>query len=158
MLLQVSPMKGVMRFGKRSKLSPRYIGPFEITVKVGSLAYRLDLPNELSRVHNVFHISQLKKYHHDDQRILQPEILELEEDLSYEEKPVRILDTKERRTRNKVVKLVKVLWTKHEQESATWEVESDMRKRYPEVFKENNCGDTTVEQGGESMVTPEDDE
>ncbi|MEQ5213039.1 hypothetical protein ABN235_18985, partial [Morganella morganii] len=132
--LKISPTRGVMRFGKKGKLSPRFIGPYEILERVGQVAYRLALPAELDRVHNVFHVSQLKKYVHDASHVLAPETLELDEALSYEEKPVRILDFKTRETRRKAIKLVKVLWSNHGVEEATWEMEDDMRQRYPALF------------------------
>ena len=132
--LRVSPMKGVMRFGKKGKLSPKYIGPFEILDKVGVVAYRLALPPALDRVHNVFHVSQLRRYIPDPSHILHPEEVSFDESLSYEEYPVRILDTKVRRTRNRETRMVKVLWTNHNTEEATWEVEEHMRQKYPELF------------------------
>ncbi|KAL5541756.1 hypothetical protein UlMin_009466 [Ulmus minor] len=114
-------MKGVMRFEKKGKLSPRYIGPFEILEIIGKVAYRLDLPFELSSVHNVFHVSMLKKYVPDLSHILEHESIEVQEDLTYEEKPIQILDRKEKTLRNKVIPLVKVLWQNHKVEEATWE-------------------------------------
>lgn len=135
-LLKISPMKGVMRFGKKGKLSPKYIGPYKILDKVGKVAYRLDLPNELSKVHNVFHVSQLRRYNPDVSHVLQPETLELDETLTYEERPVKVLDRKVRSTRNKDVKIVKVLWSNHKTEEATWEAEEEMRKKYPDLFIE----------------------
>ncbi|XP_021743398.1 uncharacterized protein LOC110709484 [Chenopodium quinoa] len=110
-LLKISPMKGVMRFGKKGKLSTKYIDPYEIIQKVGKVAYKLDLPNELERVHNVFHVSQIRKYIPDMTHVFQPEIIEMDENLTYEERPVRILDSKVRSTRNKDVSIVKVLWS-----------------------------------------------
>ena len=92
MFLKVSPMKGVMRFGKKGKLTPKYIRPFEIRSKVGKLAYRLVLPPELSRIHLVFHVLMLRKYISDSSYILQPQTVELSEDLTYEEYPVVIVD------------------------------------------------------------------
>ncbi|XP_031095183.1 uncharacterized protein LOC115999476 [Ipomoea triloba] len=123
-----------MRFGKKGKLSPRFIGPYEILERVGLVAYRLALPVELDRVHDVFHISQLKKYVHDASHVLALEILDLDETLSYEEKLVKILDFKIRETRRKVVKLVKVCWSNHGVEDATWEMEDEMKRRYPTLF------------------------
>ena len=90
--LKLSPWKGVVRFGKRGKLSPRYIGPFKITERVGPVAYRLALPMELSRIHDVFHVSMLRKYISDPSHILETPTVEVKEDLSYEEQPVQILD------------------------------------------------------------------
>ena len=135
-LLKVSPMKGVMRFGKKGKLSPKYIGPYEILERIGKVAYRLALPMDLHRVHNVFHISQLGKYVPDKSHVLQPETIELDQSLTFEERPVKILDSKVRSTRTKDVKIVKVLWSNQESEEATWEAEEEMRKKYPELFPE----------------------
>ena len=93
---KLSPWKGVVRFGKRGKLSPRYIGPFEIVERIGPVAYRLDLSEELSRVHNGFHISMLRKYIPDSSHVLEKPEIELRDDLSYEEQPVQILGREER--------------------------------------------------------------
>ncbi|XP_031092549.1 uncharacterized protein LOC115997147 [Ipomoea triloba] len=123
-----------MRFGKKGKLSPRFIGPYEILERVGQVAYRLALPAKLDRVHDVFHVSQLKKYVHDTSHVIAPETLELDETLSYEEKPVKILDTKTRETRRRAVKMVKVCWSHHGVEEATWEMEDEMRRHYPALF------------------------
>ncbi|XP_019178173.1 PREDICTED: uncharacterized protein LOC109173399 [Ipomoea nil] len=133
-LLRVSPTRGVMRFGRKGKLSPRFIGPYEILERVGNLAYRLALPMEMERVHNVFHVSQLKKYVHDPTHVLPPEVIPLDDDMSYEEMSLKILDFKTRDTRRKSMKMVKVWWSHHGVEEATWELESTMRERYPELF------------------------
>ena len=117
--LKLSPWKGVVRFGKRGKLSPRYIGPFEIVERIGPVAYRLDLPEELSRVHNVFHISMLRKYISDPSHVLETPEIELRDDLSYEELPTQILGREEKELRNKTISLVKVLWRNHLVEEAT---------------------------------------
>ncbi|KAL5546069.1 hypothetical protein UlMin_005756 [Ulmus minor] len=117
--LKVAPMKGVMRFGKKSKLSPRYIGPFEILEKIGKVGYKLALPSELSTVHNVFHVSMLRKYISDPSHVLESEPIEIREDLTYEEQPVQILDRKDKALHNKVIPLVKVLWRNHKVEEAT---------------------------------------
>ena len=90
--LKISPMTGVKRFGKKGKLSPRFIGPFEILDKVGAVAYRLALPPALADSHNVFHISMLRKYVSDSSHVLKYDTIALQKDLSYEERPVSILD------------------------------------------------------------------
>ena len=133
-LLRVAPWKGVTRFGKRGKLNPRFIGPFLILDRVGTVAYRLALPPSMSRVHNVFHISMLRKYVEDPNHIIELEPDEIAEDLTYEEVPVQILDKKEHILRSKVIPQVKVLWRNHDVEEMTWELESEMKSRYPYLF------------------------
>ena len=108
--LRVSPWKGVTRFGKRGKLNPRFIGPFEILDRIGTVAYRLALPPSMSRIHNVFHISMLRKYVKDPNHVIELEPDVIAEDLTYEEVPVKILDKKEQILRSKVIPQVKVLW------------------------------------------------
>ena len=108
--LKVSPMKGVMRFGKKKKLAPRYIGPFEILERVGIVAYQLAFPLNLSQVHPVFYVSMLKKYILDPSPVLQPQSIEVNEDLTYEEEPVVIVDYQVRQLRSKQIPMVKVLW------------------------------------------------
>ena len=134
MFLKVDPMKGVMRFGKKGKLSPRYIGSFEILEKIGKVVYKLVLPSELSTVHNFFHVSMLRKYISDPSHMLESEPIEIREDLTYEEQSVQILDRKDKALRNKVIPLVKVLWRNHKVEEATWEKEDGMRAKYPHLF------------------------
>ncbi|KAL6191509.1 hypothetical protein ACLB2K_037899 [Fragaria x ananassa] len=131
---KLSPWKGVIRFGKRGKLSLRYIGPYEIIERVGSLAYRLVLPPELSRIHNVFHVSMLRKYIVDPSHVLQEQPISLQKDLTSKEEPVQILDRKEQVLRNKTIPLVKVLWRSQQVEEATWEPEEQMRQQYPYLF------------------------
>nr|XP_025702560.1 uncharacterized protein LOC112803269 [Arachis hypogaea] len=99
--LKVSPMKGVMRFGKRGKLSPRYIVPFEILDRIGAIAYRLALPSELSMIHPVFHVSMLRKYLSDPSHVLTPQAIELKDDLSFEEEPVAIVDRQVKKLHSK---------------------------------------------------------
>ncbi|KAL5560428.1 hypothetical protein UlMin_036640 [Ulmus minor] len=118
---RIETAQRVIRFGKRGKLNPRFIGPYEVLECVGKVAYRLALPPNLASVHNVFHVSMLKKYVPDTSHILEQEPMELHEDLTYEEKPVRILDRKTKTLRNKEIPLVKVLWRNQKMEEATWE-------------------------------------
>ena len=132
--LKVSPSKGVMRFGKKGKLSQRYIGPFEILDRVGNVSYRLALPPNLSHIHNVFHISVLRKYMPDPSHVLEYEPINVREDLSYEEQPVQILDRKDQVLRSRNISLVKVLWRNHTVQEATWEKEEDMKEKYPYLF------------------------
>ncbi|XP_019250905.1 PREDICTED: uncharacterized protein LOC109229808 [Nicotiana attenuata] len=133
--LKVSPMKGVMRFGKKGKLSPRFIGPYEILEKKGNVAYKLALPVESSSVHPVFHVSMLRKYIHDESHVITADTIEIKEGLTYEEVPIEILDRQVRKLRTKDIASVKVLWSNHDSKEATWEVEEDMRKNYPYLFE-----------------------
>ena len=133
--LKVSPMRGVMRFGKKGKLAPRYVGPFEIVDRVGDVAYRLALPPSFANVHPVFHISMLRKYVPDPSHVLQAQEVEISEDLSYEERPVAIVDTQVRQLRSKAIPMVKVLWKNHSTEECTWESEQEMRRSYPYLFQ-----------------------
>ncbi|WMV08375.1 hypothetical protein MTR67_001760 [Solanum verrucosum] len=107
---KVSTMKGVMRFGKKGKRSPRYIGPFEILECVGPIAYRLTLPPNLFSVHPIFHVSMLKRYHGDGDYIIKWDSTVLDKDLQYEEEPIAILDRDVRKLRTKEIKSVKVQW------------------------------------------------
>ena len=134
--LKVAPMRGVLRFERRGKLSPRFVGPFEILERIGPVAYRLALPPSLSTVHDVFHVSMLRKYVPDPSHVVDYEPLEIDENLSYVEQPVEVLAREVKTLRNKQIPLVKVLWRNHRVEEATWEREDDMRSRYPELFEE----------------------
>ena len=133
--LKISPMKGVMRFGKKGKLTPRYIGPFEILDRVGNVSYRLALPPNFGHVHPVFHISMLRKYVPHPSHILQTQEIEVDKDLSYEEVPVAIVDRQIRKLRNKEIAMVKVQWRNHEVEECTWESEQSMKDKYPQLFE-----------------------
>ncbi|XP_048502921.1 uncharacterized protein LOC125498707 [Beta vulgaris subsp. vulgaris] len=147
-----------MRFGRKGKLSPRYIGPYEVLERIGQVAYRIALPTKLAKVHNVFHVSQLRKYISNPSHVIQPETIELDETLTFEERPIRILDSKTRNTRSKAIKLVKVLWSNHEIEEATWEREDDMRKLYLELFFECNQNDKELTLAGkEKKLVPDPD-
>ncbi|XP_071920663.1 uncharacterized protein [Coffea arabica] len=127
--LRVTPLKGKIKGGKGKKLQPRYIGPFSILQRIGKVAYRLELPGSLSQIHDVFHVSLLKKYHPEPTHILPPEDIELDDSLTYEKRPIRVLDRKVNDLRNKQIPLVKVLWKHHEVEEATWELEKDMQEK-----------------------------
>ena len=132
--LKVSHWKKVMRFGKKGKLSPRFIGPYEVIEKVGPVAYRLALPPELEKIHSVFHVSMLRRYRSDPSHVVSSETIELRPDLTYEEEPVEILAREVKELRNKKILLVKVLWRNHKTEEVTWESEETMRQQYPQLF------------------------
>ncbi|KAL0551919.1 hypothetical protein IC582_011012 [Cucumis melo] len=134
--LKVAPMRGVLRFERRGTLSPRFVGPFEILERIGPVAYRLALPPSLSTVHDVFHVSMLRKYVPDPSHVVDYDPLEIDENLSYTEQPVEVLAREVKMLRNREIPLVKVLWRNHRVEEATWEREDDMRSRYPELFEE----------------------
>ena len=131
--LKVTPLQSFTA-SKGKKFQPRYVGSFKILQRVGNEAYRLELPASLSRIHDVFHVSMLKKYHPDPTHVLKPEEIDIDESLTYEERLVQILDQKVKKLRTKQIPLVKVLWRNHEVEEATWEVEEDIRAKYPELF------------------------
>ncbi|XP_074318438.1 uncharacterized protein LOC141655249 [Silene latifolia] len=133
-ILKVSLMRGVMRFGKRGRLSDKFISPYEILDRIGEVAYRLALPPSIDRVHNIFHVSQLRKYVSDLSHVLEVQNIELDEALTYAEVPKEILDRKVRKTSNGETILFKVLWSNHDVEEATWEPEEAMRERYPYLF------------------------
>jgi hypothetical protein len=133
--LRVSPTKGVQRFSIKGKLAPQYIGPFEITKAYGPVAYRIRLPSHLAAIHDVFHISQLKKCIKVPTEIIEQPAIEIEPDLSYVEQPLQILDTKERVTRRKKIKMYKFLWDHHTVEEATWETEDYLQKNFPGFLK-----------------------
>ena len=132
--LKVSPMKGVMRFGKKGKLAPRYVGPYEILRKVGSVAFELALPPDFPPVHPVFHVSLLRPYVYDPSHVLLPQSVQLASDLSFEEQPIQIVDRQVKRLRNKDIPTVKVIWGHHSEKDATWESEADMKAKYPHLF------------------------
>jgi hypothetical protein len=132
--LKVSPRRGTVRFGKKGKLAPRYVGPFEVLERVGVVAYRLGLPPRLSGVHNVFHISMLRKYEPDSSHVLDWQGLDLSPDASFEERPVRVLARLDKVLRTKTIPMVKVLWAHHSEDEATWETEEEMLRLYPTLF------------------------
>ncbi|KAD2805228.1 hypothetical protein E3N88_38605 [Mikania micrantha] len=134
-LLKVSPWKGVIRFRKRGKLSPCFIGPFKILARVGEVAYRLELPEELKGIHNTFHVSYLRKCLADESAYVPLEDVEVIDKLDYIEKPVAILDRKVKQLRNKSLNIVKVQWKNRKGSNATWESEDEMKKFYPFLFE-----------------------
>ncbi|WVZ79679.1 hypothetical protein U9M48_027232 [Paspalum notatum var. saurae] len=120
----------------RGKLAPRYVGPYRIKKKIGELAYELELPEHLSGVHPVFHISQLRKCLRLPEEQISPEAVDLQDNLEYLEYPVQILDRAEKRTRRTSIPMCKVLWSNHSEREATWEKESELREKYPHLFED----------------------
>nr|CAD40483.1 OSJNBa0067G20.3 [Oryza sativa Japonica Group]CAE03320.2 OSJNBa0032I19.14 [Oryza sativa Japonica Group] len=132
--LRVTPLRGVHRFQTKGKLAPRFVGPFRIIARRGEVAYQLELPASLGNVHDVFHLSQLKKCLRVPSEQADSEQIEVREDLTYVERPVKILDTMERRTRNRVIRFYKVQWSNHAEEEATWEREDELKAAHPDLF------------------------
>ncbi|GKA09967.1 putative nucleotidyltransferase, ribonuclease H [Tanacetum coccineum] len=124
----------VKRFGIKGKLSPRFIGPFEILERIGEVSYRLALPPQLSHVHDVFHVSLLRGYHYHPLHVASYPFDQIQPDMSLSEEPESILDRQERVMRNKVIPFVKILWKNHPEREATWETEESMRASYPHFF------------------------
>ncbi|CAH1418427.1 unnamed protein product [Lactuca virosa] len=133
-LLKVSPWKGMIRFRKRGKLGPRYIGPFRIVARVGKVAYMLELPEELSRIHITFHVSQLRKCIMDQESVVSLDDIQVDERLNYVERPVAIMERKMKILRNKEIPLVKVQWEHRRGSEWMWEPEAEMREHYLELF------------------------
>ena len=129
--MKVSPWRKILRFGKKGKLTPRFIGPYEILERIGPVAYRLALPPELAKLHDVFHVSMLRSYRYDESHILRVQDVQMQSDFSYDEEPKSILAREIKQLWNKQVPLVKVLWQHHGREEATWEPEATMRAQYP---------------------------
>jgi hypothetical protein len=130
--LKVSPMKGMKRFGVKGKLSPHYIGPFPILGRCRTVAYKLQLPPSLAGVHDIFHVSQLKKCLKTPVDVVLSEVAPLELDLTYPEHPIKILDQKSHVTRQRTIKFYKIQWSNHTVEEATWESDDFLRSRHPE--------------------------
>ena len=130
------PKRGVVKFGKRGKLSPRFIGPFEILERVGVVAYRLALPSSMSGVHEVFHVSMLRRYTPDPAHVVDWGEIEVDTDGNFEEGLVCIMDSRDQVLRRKTVRLVRVLWQHCGVKESTWEREDTMRATYPFLFRD----------------------
>ncbi|KAD2392762.1 hypothetical protein E3N88_39739 [Mikania micrantha] len=135
-MLKVSPWKGVVRFGAKGKLAPRYVGPFEITQRIRPVAYRLRLPDELSGVHDVFHVSNLKRCLVDESLVIPLEEIQVDEQQHFIEEPVEIMDREVKRLKRSRIPIVKVRSNSKHGPEFTWECEDHMKKKYPHLFEE----------------------
>ena len=130
------PNRGVVKFGKRDKLLSRFIGPFEILERVGTVAYRLALPPSMSGVHEVFYVSMLRRYTPDPAHVVDWGEIKVDTDGTFEEGKVCIMDSRDQVLRRKTVRLVRVLWQHRGVEESTWEHEDTMRATYPFLFRD----------------------
>ncbi|KAD4888293.1 hypothetical protein E3N88_20366 [Mikania micrantha] len=137
-LLKVSPWKGVVRFGKKGKLAPRYVGPFKVLERIGKMAYRLELPHELSNVHPTFHVSNLKKCLADENLHIPLDEVRIDESMHFIEKPMKIVDREVKKLKNKSIPIVLVKWDSKRGPKLTWEREDQMKTKYPQLFNSNS--------------------
>ena len=149
--LKVSPWRKILWFGKKGKLSPRFIRPYEILERISPVTYRLALPLEFANLHDVFHVSMLRKYRSDESNILPVQEVQVQQDFSYDEEPNAILAREVKQLRNKQVPLVKVLWQHHGREEATWEPEATMRAQYSQLFNLGNNFEDEILLRGEEL-------
>ena len=142
-LLKVSPWKGMVRFGKKGKLAPRYVGPFEILARIGPVAYKLKLPQELSGVHDTFHVSNLKKCLADESLIIPPGEVRIDNKLHFIEEPIEIIDREIKRLRRSHIPIVHIRWNSKRGPEFTWEREDHMKQKYPHLFAETTTSTNT---------------
>nr|GEY89400.1 putative reverse transcriptase domain-containing protein [Tanacetum cinerariifolium] len=142
-MLKVSPWKGVVRFGKRGKLNPRYIGPFKVLAKVGTIDYRLELPQQLSRVHSIFHVSNFKKCLYDEPLAIPLDELHIDNKLRLVEEPMEIMDREINRLRQSRIPIIKVRWNSKRVLEFTWEREDQFKQKYPHLFTNRASSSTT---------------
>ncbi|GKE20993.1 hypothetical protein Tco_1432505 [Tanacetum coccineum] len=133
-MLKVSPWKGVVRFAKNGKLTPRYVGPFEILERIGPVAYRLRLPEEFSGVHDTFHMSNLKKCLADASLHVPLNEIKVDKTLRFVEEPIEIMDREIKSLKHSKISLVKVRWNSERCPEFTWECEDYMKSKYPRLF------------------------
>ncbi|GJV22902.1 putative reverse transcriptase domain-containing protein [Tanacetum coccineum] len=133
-LASLSPRKGVIRFGKRGKLNPRYIGPFKILERIGPVAYKLELPEELSNVYSTFHISNLNKCLFNESLVIPMKELRLDDKLNFVEEPVKIIDREVKQLKQSRIPIIKVRWNSKRGPEFTWECEDQIRAKYPHLF------------------------
>nr|GFB51405.1 putative reverse transcriptase domain-containing protein [Tanacetum cinerariifolium] len=142
-MLKVSPWKRVVRFGKRGKLNPRYVGPFKVLAKVEKVSYKLELPQELSRVHHTFHVSNLKKCYSDEPLVMPLEGVHIDDTLQFVEEPIEIIEREIKRLKRSQIPLVKVRWNSRRGPDFTWERKDSFKKKYPHLFTNRTSSSTT---------------
>ena len=148
--MKVSPWRKILLFGKKGKLNPRFIEPYEILERIRPIAYCLALPSELAKLHNVFHVSMLQRYRFDESQILPVQDVQVKLDFTYDEEPKSILSREVKQLRNKQIPLLEILWQHHGIEEATWEQELTMRAQYLQLFNSSmNLEDEIILRGGE---------
>ncbi|XP_076954475.1 uncharacterized protein LOC143628917 [Bidens hawaiensis] len=133
-LLKVSPWKGVVHFGNKGKLSPRFVGSFKIIERIGPVAYYLELPDEMQGIHDMFHVSNLRKCLADETLAMPLKDVQVNEKLKFMEEPIQIEDSQTKFLKRKRLKLVKVIWNSQRGPEFTWELESEMKRKYPHLF------------------------
>ncbi|GJY44928.1 putative reverse transcriptase domain-containing protein [Tanacetum coccineum] len=133
-MLKVLPWKGVVHFGKRGKLNPRYVGPFKVIERVRTVAYKLELPQQLSRVHNTFHVSNLKKCLSDESLVIPLEELRVDDKLHFVEEPVEVMDREIKQLKRSRIPIIKVRWNSKRGPEFTWEREDQFKQKYPHLF------------------------
>ncbi|GJV51275.1 hypothetical protein Tco_1447016 [Tanacetum coccineum] len=137
-LLKVSLWKGAVRFGKRRKLIPRYIGPFKIQARVGPMTYTLELPEELKGIHCTFHVSNIKKCLAEGDIVVSMDEIQLDDKLHMIEEPVEIIDREVKRLKQSRIPIVKVRWNSQRRPEFTWEREDQIKNKYPLLFTSND--------------------
>nr|GEV68407.1 putative reverse transcriptase domain-containing protein [Tanacetum cinerariifolium] len=158
-MLKVSPWKGVICFGRKGKLAPRYVGPFEILKRIGPVAYRLRLPEELSGVHDTFHVSNLKKCLADARLHVPLDEVKIKKTIRFVEEPVEIMDHEVKRLKRSRISVVKVRWNSKRGPDFTWEREDFMKSKYPQLFvdradeKASLNLETRFPKGGDTVTT-----
>ncbi|GJS16532.1 hypothetical protein Tco_0411004 [Tanacetum coccineum] len=135
-MLKVSPWKGEVFFGKQGKLNPRYVGPSKAMEKIVSITYKLELTQELSRVHHTFHVSNLKKCYTDEPLAVLLDVLHIDNKCYFIEEPIEIMDREVKRLKQSRILIVKVRWNPRRGPEFTWECKDQFRKKYPRLFTE----------------------
>ncbi|KAJ0618321.1 hypothetical protein HanPSC8_Chr02g0057761 [Helianthus annuus] len=143
-MLKVSPWKGVVRFRKRGKLNPRYVGPFKILERIGKVAYNLELPAELGNVHDVFHVSQLKKCLSDETLVVPFQELKIDDKLQFVEEPIEIMDQEVKVHKHSRIPIMRVRWNSRRGPEFTWEREDQMKLKYPHLFPADQTNPVTT--------------